>query len=69
MQAFELSADNKPAGPSPLYSRGRRVHDIQRDFETFSNLPQSFYILFGPEEIAVIVDHALIWLLLCIKEL
>lgn len=45
MQAFELSADNEPEGPSVILSREHNIHVFQKDFQMlsfqFSTFPQS----------------------------
>lgn len=45
MQAFELSADNEPEGPSVILSREHNIHVFQKDFKMlsfqFPTFPQS----------------------------
>ena len=38
MQAFELSADNKLDGLSPLYYTGQGVHGFQEEFQILIHL-------------------------------
>ena len=38
MEAFELSPDNKPDGPSPLHSGGQSIHDFPKEYQNLIHL-------------------------------
>jgi len=49
MQPFELSADNKTDGPSPLQYGGRRIHDFLKELRIlFVRQRNSFPLYLGP---------------------
>ena len=44
MQAFKLSADNKPEGPSPLLSRECSANDFQTEFQVLIRLTTELHL-------------------------